>query len=223
MTGSRSKTVRIMEIADILGVSHQRASKIVAERGFPKPVGHEGQSRVWDRREVTAWAKAWRRKKPWRRRTPAPSATVPAGGRRSTRVRVTVGASQLTGICMNGEGLLHDSVEMPSFRDAPQLVLARILESESRACHEIFDRLGDEDLGRMRERRDARTRRDRDTSRLPVDDLAFAYVDACSDLDTEVTNTLRYLKSAPDGSSGAVEGGVEPVAGGVVLDAPPPV
>ena len=65
-TGTRSKTVRIVEVADILGVTHQRASKIVAIRGFHKPVGREGQSRLWDRREVTAWAKVWRREKPWR-------------------------------------------------------------------------------------------------------------------------------------------------------------
>ena len=66
MTGSRSKTVRIIEIAEILGVSHQRASKIVAERGFPKSVGREGQSRLWNRREVTAWARESRKEKPWR-------------------------------------------------------------------------------------------------------------------------------------------------------------
>ena len=66
MTGNRSKTVRIIEIAELLGVSHQRASKIADERGFPDPVVREGQSRLWDRREVMAWAKRWRREKPWR-------------------------------------------------------------------------------------------------------------------------------------------------------------
>jgi predicted DNA-binding transcriptional regulator AlpA len=66
MTGSRSKTVRITEIAELLGVSHQRASRIADAPGFPTPVGREGQSRLWDRREVVAWAKVWRREKPWR-------------------------------------------------------------------------------------------------------------------------------------------------------------
>jgi predicted DNA-binding transcriptional regulator AlpA len=61
-----SKTVRITEIAELLGVTHQRTSVIVRQRGFPKPVGREGQSRLWDGREVTAWAKAWRKEKPWR-------------------------------------------------------------------------------------------------------------------------------------------------------------
>ena len=57
---SRQTTLRILEIAELLGVSHQRASKIVDEPGFPAPVGREGQSRLWDRREVAAWAKVWR-------------------------------------------------------------------------------------------------------------------------------------------------------------------
>jgi hypothetical protein len=51
MTGSRSRTVRIIEIAEILGVTHQRTSVIVRRPDFPAPVGREGQSRVWDRRE----------------------------------------------------------------------------------------------------------------------------------------------------------------------------
>jgi len=42
-------TVRVSEIADILGVTHQRASKIVAGRGFPKPVGRDGQSQRAER------------------------------------------------------------------------------------------------------------------------------------------------------------------------------
>jgi hypothetical protein len=43
MIGFRSKTVRILEIAELLGVTHQRASKIADEPGFPAPVGREGQ------------------------------------------------------------------------------------------------------------------------------------------------------------------------------------
>jgi hypothetical protein len=37
-------------------VTHKRASKFVAEAGFTAPVSREGQSRLWDRREVVAWA-----------------------------------------------------------------------------------------------------------------------------------------------------------------------
>jgi predicted DNA-binding transcriptional regulator AlpA len=60
------RTVRVFEIAELLGVTHQRASKIADEPGFPAPIGREGQSRLWDRPEVRAWAKVWRRQKPWR-------------------------------------------------------------------------------------------------------------------------------------------------------------
>jgi len=62
----RPTTVNVSEIAGLLGVTHQRASVIFRQPGFPAPVGREGQSRLWDRREVTAWAKRWRKEKPWR-------------------------------------------------------------------------------------------------------------------------------------------------------------
>jgi hypothetical protein len=65
-TVPKSRTARPVEIAELLGVTRQRTSVIVRKPGFPKPVGHEGQSRLWDRREVTAWAKTWRKEKPWR-------------------------------------------------------------------------------------------------------------------------------------------------------------
>jgi predicted DNA-binding transcriptional regulator AlpA len=61
-----SRAVRIISIAEILGVSHQRAGVISRQAGFPRPIGREGQSRLWNRREVRAWAKDWRREKPWR-------------------------------------------------------------------------------------------------------------------------------------------------------------
>jgi predicted DNA-binding transcriptional regulator AlpA len=65
MTGNRSKTVRIIEIGELLGVSKQRAHQIADEPGFPAPVERQGRGRLWDRREVQAWAKRWRREKPW--------------------------------------------------------------------------------------------------------------------------------------------------------------
>jgi hypothetical protein len=61
-----ARTLRITEIADLPGVTHQRASVIARQPGFPAPVDRQGQSRLWDRREVSAWAKQWRREKPWR-------------------------------------------------------------------------------------------------------------------------------------------------------------
>jgi hypothetical protein len=62
----KPKTVRLVEIGEILGVSKQRAHQIADEPGFPAPVGEDGRGRQWNRREVTAWAKRWRKEKPWR-------------------------------------------------------------------------------------------------------------------------------------------------------------
>jgi predicted DNA-binding transcriptional regulator AlpA len=53
-----AKTVRLVEIAEILGMTHQRASVIARGANFPRPVGRQGQSRVWDRREVSAWRRS---------------------------------------------------------------------------------------------------------------------------------------------------------------------
>jgi hypothetical protein len=61
-----SPGVRLVEIAELLRVTKQRAHQIGDEPGFPAPISREGQSRRWDRREVVAWAKDWRRYKPWR-------------------------------------------------------------------------------------------------------------------------------------------------------------
>jgi predicted DNA-binding transcriptional regulator AlpA len=66
LSGSRFKTVRLIDIAELLGVGKQRAHQLAAEDGFPAPVAEDGRGRLWDRREVQVWAKAWRREKPWR-------------------------------------------------------------------------------------------------------------------------------------------------------------
>jgi hypothetical protein len=61
-----SQPIRITEIAELLGVSKQRAHQIVGEPRFLEPVDEDVRGRLWDRREVTAWAKGWRKEKPWR-------------------------------------------------------------------------------------------------------------------------------------------------------------
>jgi predicted DNA-binding transcriptional regulator AlpA len=65
-TMTKAATVRLIEIAELLGVSKQRAHQIADELGFPSPVERDGRSRLWSRREVAAWAKAWRSANPWR-------------------------------------------------------------------------------------------------------------------------------------------------------------
>jgi predicted DNA-binding transcriptional regulator AlpA len=60
------RTVRLVEIAELLGVTKQRAYQIAEEKGFPAPLAEDARGRVWYRREVAAWAKKWRRERPWR-------------------------------------------------------------------------------------------------------------------------------------------------------------
>jgi predicted DNA-binding transcriptional regulator AlpA len=59
-------TIRLIEIADLLGVSYQRAQQLAARDDFPTPVVSRGRKRRWDQREVVTWAEVWRREKPWR-------------------------------------------------------------------------------------------------------------------------------------------------------------
>ena len=56
MTRNRSNTI---EIAELTGVSKQRAHQIADEDSSPAPVAEEVRGRLRDRREVTAWAKEW--------------------------------------------------------------------------------------------------------------------------------------------------------------------
>ena len=57
-------TVRIIEIAELVGVSHQQANKIADAPGFPSPVRTRGIEPVVGSATVQTWAKVWRR---WRR------------------------------------------------------------------------------------------------------------------------------------------------------------
>jgi predicted DNA-binding transcriptional regulator AlpA len=62
----RPRTVRLVEIAELLDVSKQRAHQIAEEKGFPAPLAKDTRGRVWSRYDVQAWAKRWRGEKPWR-------------------------------------------------------------------------------------------------------------------------------------------------------------
>jgi len=50
--------IRLVEIAEFLGVTKQRAHQIAEAKGFPEPVDRDGRGRLWNRREVAAWAVA---------------------------------------------------------------------------------------------------------------------------------------------------------------------
>lgn len=61
-----SPEIRLIEIAELLGVTKQRAHQIAQEKGFPAPLGEDAHGRVWSRYEVQAWPRRWRGEKPWR-------------------------------------------------------------------------------------------------------------------------------------------------------------
>jgi hypothetical protein len=63
---TKAATVRLIGIAELLGVTKQRAHQIAEEKGFPAPLAEDVSGRVWSRNDVQTWAKAWRRERPWR-------------------------------------------------------------------------------------------------------------------------------------------------------------
>jgi hypothetical protein len=58
--------LRLVDIAELLGATKQRAHQIAEEKGFPAPLAEDARGRVWSRYQVQAWAKRWRGEKPWR-------------------------------------------------------------------------------------------------------------------------------------------------------------
>ena len=60
------------EIAALLGVSRQRVLQLAAHEGFPAPVAVLSMGKVWDARDIRAWARA--RAKPGKRPPAPPSA-----------------------------------------------------------------------------------------------------------------------------------------------------
>ena len=47
----------IREVAEIAGVSPQRANQLAAKKDFPKPLDRIAAGPVWDRSEVVEWVK----------------------------------------------------------------------------------------------------------------------------------------------------------------------
>lgn len=52
----------LSEVAEILGVSKQRANRIVLNQSFPAPLFEISSGRVWRTDSVTDWMKNWERK-----------------------------------------------------------------------------------------------------------------------------------------------------------------
>ena len=47
----------VKEIAELLGVSPQRADQLANKEGFPTPTAVLASGRIWNRDEVEAWAR----------------------------------------------------------------------------------------------------------------------------------------------------------------------
>jgi predicted DNA-binding transcriptional regulator AlpA len=59
---------RLVEIAEYLEVSKQRAHQLAAERGFPKTARRLRTGRLWEASSIRAWARReWWGTLPWRR------------------------------------------------------------------------------------------------------------------------------------------------------------
>ena len=110
--------------------------------------------------------------------------------------------------------------ESPAVRDAFELLLSSIGEGEAASRDEVLDGLRDDDLSRAGDAEEARCDRDRQTARLPVDDLALADVHPGPRLEPEAGDTLSDLMGAVDGACGPREAGKEAVAG-VSCSVPP--
>src|SRR6476646_7092146 len=106
---------------------------------------------------------------------------------------------------------------------ALKLVLAPVLEGEAGAGHEVFDGLGYEYFRCFGVGCDPRADTDTEAADLPVDHFALAGVDACAGLDSQVAHSPGDFECAVDGSGRPIEARKEAIAGGVDLEAAPPV
>ena len=60
---------RVTDVAEFLGVSHQRIDQLLAQRRLPPPTGRSGRVRLWERSSVESWADAeWWDSRRWRTR-----------------------------------------------------------------------------------------------------------------------------------------------------------
>src|SRR5690242_5249737 len=109
----------------------------------------------------------------------------------------------------------HESVESPFSGYALEVVYVLAGEVESGSGDEVLDGLGDEDLRWLCEGADSGSDVDCHAADLVVDDLAFAGVQADSDLDAEARDRRDQRSGAMQCADGSVEGGEEAISRGV--------
>jgi excisionase family DNA binding protein len=62
-----AKLWRVQQVADYLGVSHQRVSQMAAKGRLPVRTEEGRGGRRWRPIDVRQWAKAWAAERSWRR------------------------------------------------------------------------------------------------------------------------------------------------------------
>jgi hypothetical protein len=65
----RDEHWRLIDVADYLGVTKQRAHQLADEAAFPEPDGEDLRGRYWRPVVVRSWARRWVKQRPWRRLT----------------------------------------------------------------------------------------------------------------------------------------------------------
>jgi hypothetical protein len=58
-TVTRRMLIRLVDLAAIVGVSHQRASVLRRRPDFPEPVDQDGLGELWAAGEIRAWTRAY--------------------------------------------------------------------------------------------------------------------------------------------------------------------
>src|SRR5262249_26991367 len=111
----------------------------------------------------------------------------------------------------------RDCVELPLSGDTLERVLAAIVQPDPGAGDEILDGSGDENLARLRDRRDSRPDVDRNTADLAVHQLALPCVKPCPDLEAERANAVPNRTRAPNRPRGSVKDREESITGRVHL------
>ncbi len=108
-------------------------------------------------------------------------------------------------------------VELPLSRNALQRVLAAIVERNTGACNEIFDRSRHENVARLRERSESCSDVDGEASESFTVAFTLAGVESSADLNALVSCDLNDPSCAGDGTRRPIERREESVPSDVAL------
>src|SRR5688572_15660093 len=110
-----------------------------------------------------------------------------------------------------------DSGDVPVARNALERMDAAIPELEARPRHQVFDRVGHQDLAALRQSGHARANVDGDPTQLGANHFALAGVDTGTNVEAKPSDALGHGARSADRTRRTVEGRQEAVTGGVDL------